>query len=253
MSCQTAARGGLQAANAAAPARPAALAALPAPRPAQRPQQQQRQCRPARAAVAAAAAAAGAPGVRLAGCGSSVPERFLTNDDLAQLVDTNDEWITTRTGIKKRHILAEGETLGGHAAAAARRALDMAGVDAADVDLIVLATSSPDDVFGSATTVQVRAGARRGRVLAGGRCGTAMLAGGRRPRWPGQRAGSGLPRAAAAVTGSGRQARPWCRRALLRNGRQHRPPAATHMLTATTRAPAARRRRSAPARPRPLT
>lgn len=56
-----------------------------------------------------------------------MPEKFLTNDDLAQLVDTNDEWITTRTGIKKRHILAEGESLGDHAAAASRRALEMAG------------------------------------------------------------------------------------------------------------------------------
>lgn len=79
------------------------------------------------AAVVAAAASNGRQGVKLAGVGSSVPEKFLTNDDLAQLVDTNDEWITTRTGIKKRHILAEGESLGAHAAAASRRALEMAG------------------------------------------------------------------------------------------------------------------------------
>ena len=66
-------------------------------------------------------------GVRLAGCGSSVPEAFLTNEDMAQLVETNDEWITTRTGIRKRHILGQGETLSGHAAAASLRALEMAG------------------------------------------------------------------------------------------------------------------------------
>lgn len=79
------------------------------------------------AARRAAADVSAAAGVKLAGVGSSVPEKFLTNDDLAQLVDTSDEWITTRTGIKKRHILAEGESLGDHAAAASRRALEMAG------------------------------------------------------------------------------------------------------------------------------
>lgn len=86
--------------------------------------------RPALARPAARRAASdvtAAAAVKLAGVGSSVPEKFLTNDDLAQLVDTNDEWITTRTGIKKRHILAEGESLGDHAAAASRRALEMAG------------------------------------------------------------------------------------------------------------------------------
>lgn len=68
-----------------------------------------------------------ASGVRLAGCGSSVPEQVLTNDDLAKLVETNDEWITSRTGIKQRHILSEGESLSGHGATACQRALEMAG------------------------------------------------------------------------------------------------------------------------------
>lgn len=121
---------------------------------------------PLRSGGGGGSSVAAAAGVRLAGVGSSVPEKFLTNDDLAQLVDTNDEWITTRTGIKKRHILAQGETLGQHAVVASQKALDMAGVAAADVDLIVLATSSPDDAFGSATTVQARAGSRRQRKLA---------------------------------------------------------------------------------------
>lgn len=72
-------------------------------------------------------AAAAQWGVRLAGCGSSVPEKFLTNADLEALVETSDEWITTRTGIKKRHILAEGESMSAHAAKASQAALEMAG------------------------------------------------------------------------------------------------------------------------------
>lgn len=151
-------------ANARLPtALPAALSRLPARR--------RGGGRPGAAVVPVAAAA----GVRLAGVGSSVPEKFLTNSDLAQLVDTSDDWITSRTGIKKRHILSEGESLGSHASAACLRALDMAGVAAEDVDLIVMATSSPDDLFGSATTVQacgrgqaVHAGASGSRAGAAG-------------------------------------------------------------------------------------
>lgn len=99
--------------------------------------------------------------VKFAGCGSSVPELVLSNEDLEKYVDTNDEWITTRTGIKSRHILGEGETLASHASIAAKRALEMAGVEAADVDLIILATSSPDDLFGSACAVQAEIGAKK--------------------------------------------------------------------------------------------
>lgn len=68
-----------------------------------------------------------AVGVRLAGCGSSVPEKFLTNQDLERLVDTTDEWIVTRTGIRKRHILGEGESMSAHCAKASLAALEMAG------------------------------------------------------------------------------------------------------------------------------
>lgn len=100
-------------------------------------------------------------GCRLLGVGSSVPPAVLTNDDLAKLVDTNDEWITTRTGIKERHILAEGESLAQHAATAARNALEMAGVDGSEVDMVLLATSSPDDLFGSACQVALQVGATR--------------------------------------------------------------------------------------------
>lgn len=92
-------------------------------------------------------------GCKLVGCGSSAPDAVLTNKDLEKLVETDDEWIATRTGIRKRHILGTDETLSDHAAKSAQRALDMAGIGAEEVDLIILATSSPDDLFGSACRV----------------------------------------------------------------------------------------------------
>ena len=93
------------------------------------------------------------------GVGASVPSTVLTNDDLARLVDTNDEWITTRTGIKRRHVLAPGETMTQHAAAAALKALEMAGIAPQDVDMVILCTSTPDDAFGGAGQVQAAIGA----------------------------------------------------------------------------------------------
>ena len=98
-------------------------------------------------------------GAKIAGVGMSLPEQFLTNDDLASLVETNDEWIKTRTGIGKRHVISGDESLTSLAAAASRDALEMAGVSPEDVDLIILATSSPDDLFGSACTLQAAIGA----------------------------------------------------------------------------------------------
>ena len=92
-------------------------------------------------------------GCKLVGCGSSAPEAVLSNKDLEQLVQTDDDWIASRTGIRRRHILGKNETLSDHAAKAAQQALDMAGIPAEDVDLIILATSSPDDLFGSACRV----------------------------------------------------------------------------------------------------
>ncbi|GAB4823464.1 hypothetical protein N2152v2_010510 [Parachlorella kessleri] len=106
------------------------------------------------------AAAAGQWGVRLAGSGSSVPATFLTNQDLEKLVETNDEWIRTRTGIKKRHILAEGESMAAHCAKASLAALEMAGVSPEEVDLVLVATSTPDDLFGSACATQALIGAK---------------------------------------------------------------------------------------------
>jgi len=82
--------------------------------------------------------------VTIAGTGSYVPERILTNDELAKIVDTSDEWITSRTGIKERRIAAEGEFTSDMATKAAERALEQAGIAAADVELIIVATITPD-------------------------------------------------------------------------------------------------------------
>ena len=97
---------------------------------------------------------------RIAGTGSYLPEQVLTNDDLAKRVDTSDEWIAARTGIRQRHVAAEGETTGDLAYNAAVRALEAAGVQASELDLIVLGTTTPDLVFPStACLVQHRLGA----------------------------------------------------------------------------------------------
>ncbi len=82
--------------------------------------------------------------VRIAGTGSYLPERVMTNLDLEKSVDTSDEWITTRTGIRERRIAAGGEFTSHMASEAARRALQQAGIDAKDIDLIVVATITPD-------------------------------------------------------------------------------------------------------------
>ena len=90
------------------------------------------------------------------GCGSYLPARVLTNNDLARMVDTSDDWINQRTGIRERHIAADNETTSDLALAAARAALADAKVDAQSIDLIVLATSTPDNTF-PATAVAVQA------------------------------------------------------------------------------------------------
>src|SRR5918992_282972 len=88
-------------------------------------------------------------GAIITGTGSALPERRLTNDDLSKLVDTNDEWITQRTGIKERRVATEGETTATLATAAARKAIDAAGISPKDVELIVVATITPEMVFPS--------------------------------------------------------------------------------------------------------
>ncbi len=86
---------------------------------------------------------------RITGTGSYLPERILTNADMEALVETNDEWIRERTGIRERHIAADDETTGDLAEHAARAALDAAGRETGDVDLIIVATTTPDRVFPS--------------------------------------------------------------------------------------------------------
>ena len=96
---------------------------------------------------------------RIAGTGSYLPEKVLTNDDLSKIVDTTDEWIHSRTGIRERHIAAEGETTGDLGYQAALRALEAAGTDAADIDLIIVGTTTPDVIFPStACLIQQRLG-----------------------------------------------------------------------------------------------
>jgi 3-oxoacyl-[acyl-carrier-protein] synthase-3 len=91
------------------------------------------------------------------GCGGYLPAKVLTNDDLSRIVDTTDEWIRQRTGIRERHIAGEGETTAAMALEAARAALAAAAVEASSIDLIILATSTPDNTF-PASAVAVQAG-----------------------------------------------------------------------------------------------
>jgi 3-oxoacyl-[acyl-carrier-protein] synthase-3 len=98
-------------------------------------------------------------GVTFTGCGAAAPKTVVLNDALAQVVDTSDEWISSRTGIRQRHISNDRETLASLATQSALQALEMAGVAAADVDLILLATSSSEDLFGTACQIQAQLGA----------------------------------------------------------------------------------------------
>ncbi len=99
---------------------------------------------------------------KIIGTGSAVPEQVVTNDDLAKIVDTNDEWIRTRTGIGERRIASTESGTSHMAAEAAREALKQAGISAEDLDIIILATSSPDYCFPSgACEVQAAIGAKK--------------------------------------------------------------------------------------------
>ena len=102
----------------------------------------------------------------ITGVGAYLPEKELTNAELSEMVDTSDDWITERTGIKSRHIAADGETTSDLALAAAERALADAGIGAQDIDLIVLATATPDLTFpATATTVQAKLGLTHGAAF----------------------------------------------------------------------------------------
>ncbi len=100
---------------------------------------------------------------RVIGCGAYLPERIVSNAELARRLDTSDEWIVQRTGIRQRHVAAPGELTSDLAVHAAERALAAAGLSGADLDLIVLATATPDNTFpATATKVQSRLGMTEG-------------------------------------------------------------------------------------------
>ncbi len=100
------------------------------------------------------------------GCGSYLPQNVVTNDDLARRVDTSDDWIQQRTGIRERRIAGSHETTSTMGLEAARRALDAAGVKPADIDLVLLATSTPDNTFpATAVTIQAELGIEQGMAF----------------------------------------------------------------------------------------
>jgi 3-oxoacyl-[acyl-carrier-protein] synthase-3 len=103
---------------------------------------------------------------QIVGCGGYLPERVVTNDELAVRLDTSDAWIRQRTGIGERRIAADGELTSDLAYHAARRALERAGMSGSDLDLIVLATATPDETFPStAVKVQARLGMKHGAAF----------------------------------------------------------------------------------------
>lgn len=103
---------------------------------------------------------------RVIGCGGFLPERTVTNAELAQKLDTTDQWIVQRTGIRQRHVAAPGELTSDLAVKASEQALSRAGIAADEVDLIVLATTTPDETFpATATRVQARLGMTRGAAF----------------------------------------------------------------------------------------
>ncbi len=103
---------------------------------------------------------------QVVGCGAYLPERVITNDELARRLDTTDDWIRQRTGIGERRIAAEGELTSDLAVNASRRALERAGMAGSDLDLIVLATATPDHTFpATAAKVQAQLGMKRGAAF----------------------------------------------------------------------------------------
>jgi 3-oxoacyl-[acyl-carrier-protein] synthase III len=104
-------------------------------------------------------------GARIIGTGSYLPEKILTNQDMEKIVDTTDAWIRERSGITQRHMVGEGETCGDLAVEAARRAIEAAGVDPSEIDLLILGTCTPDAAMPStACLIQQRLGLPRGSI-----------------------------------------------------------------------------------------
>ncbi|HET9650818.1 MAG TPA: 3-oxoacyl-ACP synthase, partial [Usitatibacter sp.] len=103
---------------------------------------------------------------RITGTGSYLPEKVLTNRDLESMVETTDEWIVARTGIRERHVAADNQFTSDLALEACRRALEAAGRKPADVDLVIVGTSTPDMVFpSSACILQGKLGVRKGAAF----------------------------------------------------------------------------------------
>jgi 3-oxoacyl-[acyl-carrier-protein] synthase III len=103
---------------------------------------------------------------RILGCGSYLPDNVVTNEELAKTVDTSDEWIVARTGIKQRHIALEGELTSDLARKAALKAIEHAGIDVQDIDLIIMGTTTPDNTFPStATKIQAQLGLTHGFAM----------------------------------------------------------------------------------------
>ena len=100
-------------------------------------------------------------GIAITGCGACTPQASVDNFGLSQIVETSDEWISTRTGIKQRRLASPDDSLSAIATSAAINALEMAAIAPSDLDLIILATSTPDDLFGSASLIQAQLGATR--------------------------------------------------------------------------------------------
>jgi 3-oxoacyl-[acyl-carrier-protein] synthase III len=100
-------------------------------------------------------------GIAITGSGSALPDQIVDNIALSQVVDTSDEWIASRTGIRQRRLARASDSVTALATRAGQQAIDAAGITAAEIDLIILATSTPDDLFGSAGLVQAQLGATR--------------------------------------------------------------------------------------------
>ncbi len=100
-------------------------------------------------------------GITIIGSGSATANQVLTNDDLSQMVETSDEWIQSRTGMRQRYVSSPEQSLAAIATQASIQALEMAGLAATDIDLIILATSTPDDLFGTGVKIQHQLGATR--------------------------------------------------------------------------------------------
>ena len=112
----------------------------------------------------------------VAGIGHALPKRVVTNAELAAKIDTSDEWIVERTGIRQRHIAGEGETTATLATEAAQKALSHAGLKASDIDLIVLATATPDYTFpATARKCRPRSGLPMALHLTFKRCAPALF------------------------------------------------------------------------------